>query len=41
MSNYLNKSSNNALGGSDLSVYVTDPLVDYVNEIAQNIDEAI
>jgi hypothetical protein len=41
MTSFFNSNSNNALGGSDLSVYVTDPIVSYVNQIAENIDEAI
>ena len=41
MASFLQFSSNNSLGGSDLSVYVTEPIVQYVNQIAENIDEAI
>lgn len=41
MSVFQNKTSNNALGGSDLSVYVTDPITQYVNEVAASIDEAL
>lgn len=41
MTSYLQFASNNALGGSDLSVYVTDPIITYVNKVADNIDQAI
>ncbi len=41
MSLFNSGTSNNALGGSDLSVYVTDPLTSYIDAIAKSIDESL
>jgi hypothetical protein len=41
MDAYNDSSINTIFGGSELQAYVTDPLVDYVNQIAESIDEAI
>jgi hypothetical protein len=41
MSLFNSRSSNNALGGSDLSVYVTDPLTSYIDSVVEKIDESL